>query len=126
MQRLVSQGYAACATELLAEREAAAFPPYSYQALLRAEAPREGAPREFLEAAAGLAETLAAGRVELWGPVPAPMERRAGRFRAHLLLQADQRADLQRLLCAWVSQLAKLKSARRVRWSIDVDPQEMF
>ncbi|WP_260294344.1 primosomal protein N' [Sedimenticola hydrogenitrophicus] len=126
MQRLVSQGYAACATELLAEREAAAFPPYSYQALLRAEAPREGAPREFLEEAAALAETLAAGRVELWGPVPAPMERRAGRYRAHLLLQADQRAELQRLLCAWVSQLAKLKSARRVRWSIDIDPQEMF
>ncbi|MCW8905048.1 primosomal protein N' [Sedimenticola sp.] len=126
MQLLVRQGYAAFASEMLAEREAAVFPPFSYQALLRAEAPRESAPREFLEEACSLAETLARGRVELWGPVPAPMERRAGRFRAHLLLQSDQRADLQRLLTPWVRQLATLKSARRVRWSIDVDPQEMF
>ncbi|MCW8947304.1 MAG: hypothetical protein OQK80_07535, partial [Sedimenticola sp.] len=58
--------------------------------------------------------------------VPAPMERRAGRYRAHLLLQANQRSELQRLLPQWVSFLAGLKSARRVRWSIDVDPQEMF
>lgn len=126
MQLLVRQGYAAFAAEMLAERKAAAFPPFSYQALLRAEAPQEKAPREFLEEACSLAETLAGGRVELWGPVPAPMERRAGRFRAHLLLQVDQRADLQRLLTPWVRQLATLRSARRVRWSIDVDPQEMF
>ncbi|WP_428623113.1 primosomal protein N' [Sedimenticola sp.] len=126
MQRLVRQGYAAFASDMLEEREAAAFPPFSYQALLRAEAPQESAPREFLEQAYALAETLSTGQVELWGPVPAPMERRAGRFRAHLLLQADQRVELQRLLARWVNQLATLKSARRVRWSIDVDPQEMF
>jgi primosomal protein N' (replication factor Y) len=54
------------------------------------------------------------------------MERRAGRYRAHLLLQADQRSDLQRLLAQWVVSLASLKSARRVRWSVDVDPQEML
>jgi primosomal protein N' (replication factor Y) len=111
---------------MLEERQAAAFPPFSYQALLRAEAPREAAPRQFLEEASSLSESLSQGRVELWGPVPAPMERRAGRFRAHLLLQADQRADLQRLLSVWVPRLGALKSARRVRWSIDVDPQEMF
>ncbi len=126
MQLLVRRGYGAFAAEMLAERQAAAFPPFSYQALLRAEAPQEAAPREFLEQASDLAAALVQGRVELWGPVPAPMERRAGRFRAHLLLQADQRADLQRLLSIWVPQLGTLKSARRVRWSIDVDPQEMF
>jgi primosomal protein N' (replication factor Y) len=54
------------------------------------------------------------------------MERRAGRYRAHLLLQSEQRAELQRLLAAWVPRIGRLKSARRVRWSIDVDPQEMY
>ena len=126
MQLLVRQGYAAFSREALAEREAALLPPFSYQALLRAEAPHEPAPEDFLEQAREQAATLGGESVQLWGPVPAPMERRAGRFRAHLLLQADQRTDLQRLLSVWVPRLRALKSARRVRWSIDVDPQEMF
>lgn len=126
MQLLVREGYGAFATEALAERQETLYPPFSYQALLRAEAPAEGEPRQFLDEASTLAAELAGNSVERWGPVPAPMERRAGRFRAHLLLQSNRRGELQRLLAQWVPRLAKLKSARKVRWSIDVDPQEMF
>jgi len=54
------------------------------------------------------------------------MERRAGNYRAHLLVQANRRSDLQRLLGQWLPKVRELKSARRVRWSVDVDPQEMF
>jgi len=126
IQLLVREGYAAFGREALAEREAALLPPFSYQALLRAEAPQESAPAAFLEEARQQAAALAGSDVQLWGPVPAPMERRAGRYRAHLLLQSERRAGLQRLLAAWVPQLGRLKSARRVRWAIDVDPQEMY
>ncbi len=126
MQLLVREGYGAFAVEALAERKETQFPPFSYQALLRAEGPKEGAPREFLDEAAVLAGELAQQDIELWGPVPAPMERRAGRFRAHLLIQSNRRGVLQKLLSQWIPQLSKLKSSRRVRWSIDVDPQEMF
>ncbi|MES9858088.1 MAG: primosomal protein N' [Sedimenticola sp.] len=126
MQLLIREGYSAYAVEALAERRETRFPPYSYHALLRAEGPKEGAPREFLDEAAALAGQLVEQGVELWGPVPAPMERRAGRFRAHLLIQSDRRSVLQRLLSQCIPQLSKLKSSRRVRWSIDVDPQEMF
>jgi primosomal protein N' (replication factor Y) len=125
LQILIHHGYDAFAREALTERRAAALPPFGFQALLRAEAPQEGAPRSFLEQAVAAAGPLPAG-VELWGPVPAPMERRAGRFRAHLLLQASQRSELQRLLRVWLPQLRELRSARQVRWSLDVDPQEMF
>ncbi|MCW8906037.1 MAG: primosomal protein N' [Sedimenticola sp.] len=126
MQLLVREGYAAFAREALAEREAAMLPPFGYQALLRAEAPGEAAPGAFLEAAREQALALEGGSVQLWGPVPAPMERRAGRYRAHLLLQSESRAELQRLLADWIPRISRLKSARRVRWSIDVDPQEMY
>ena len=50
------------------------------------------------------------------------MERRAGRYRAQLLLQAPERGALQQLLEPWVLALEALKSARKVRWSLDVDP----
>jgi primosomal protein N' (replication factor Y) len=126
MQTLVREGYGAFAAEAMRERREVHYPPFSYQALLRAQAPKEEEPRRFLDEAAELARQGGVAGIELWGPVPAPMERRAGRYRAHLLLQSTRRAGLQALLRSWVPGLADLPSARRVRWSIDVDPQEMF
>ena len=64
--------------------------------------------------------------IECWGPVPSPMERRAGRYRAQLLLVARERKTLHRLLGDWVPRLAELKSSRKVRWSLDVDPIDLF
>jgi primosomal protein N' (replication factor Y) len=89
---------------------------------LRAEAPASAAPTAFLEAARDMFARGHVPEVALLGPAPAPMERRAGRYRANLLLQAPQRAPLQRLLAAALPELDELKQARRVRWSIDVDP----
>jgi len=123
--RLVHEGYPAFATAALEEREAAELPPFSHLALLRAEAVSRTAPLAFLEAARAAAEPIS-GPVLLLGPVPAPMERRAGRYRAQLLLQAEERHALHRLLKQWLPQVEALKSGRQVRWSLDVDPGEMF
>ena len=126
MQTLLHKGYAGFTAPALAERRAAELPPFSHQALLRAEAPAETAPFVFLDSARELAQALNPGEVELWGPVAAPMPRRAGRYRAQLLLQASERRLLHTLLSRWVPQLETLPTARRVRWSIDVDPIELF
>jgi len=123
---LVRSGYGAFALEALQEREAALLPPYSYQVLVRAEATADRMPRTFLDDAMELGQAMGNGSVEFWGPVPAPMERRAGSFRAHLLVQSNSRKELHRLLTGWLPQMRSLKSARRVRWSVDVDPQEML
>ncbi|WP_440997619.1 primosomal protein N' [Arhodomonas sp. SL1] len=124
LQMLIHGGYRAFAEEALREREAADLPPFSALALLRAEAVDAAAPRAFLEEARQAAPEEAT--VTLLGPVPAPMERRAGRYRAQLLLQASTRAALQHHLSRWMPTVAALKSARRVRWALDVDPLEML
>ena len=54
------------------------------------------------------------------------MERRAGRFRAQLLLQGSTRAALHRLLTPWLQALEQMPSGRAVRWSLDVDPIDLF
>ena len=123
---LLHRGYDAFAEEALSERRAAGLPPYSHQVLLRAEAHHESFPLEFLLQAAELGKALAGRHLEFWGPVPAPMERRAGRYRAHLLVQSAERTLLQRLLGEWLPQVRTIKLGRKVRWSVDVDPQEMF
>ena len=60
----------------------------------------------------------------IYGPFPAMMERRSGRTRWYLLVQANERLGLHRQLDEWVPEIQKLPSARKVRWSIDVDPQD--
>ena len=122
---LVSQGYSAFAAKALRERRATHLPPYSCQALLRADATEPGLPQAFLSDAVALAADLDQS-VELLGPIPAPMERRAGRYRAQLLVQANQRQPLHRFLSRWVIRLDTVKNARQVRWSLDVDPLEML
>jgi primosomal protein N' (replication factor Y) len=122
---LITEGYAAFAAAALSERRQAQLPPYTWQAVLRAEAVLREAPSTFLNEALALADGMVAG-VQLFGPVPAPMERRAGRYRAQLLAQADQRRNLHRFLDQWVCRLGTLPTARKVRWSLDVDPQDLL
>jgi primosomal protein N' (replication factor Y) len=126
LRQLVEQGYPAFAEAALQERQDTLLPPYASMALLRAEAADAEHPRVFLETARQLAEPGISDSLQLWGPVAAPMERRAGRYRAQLLLQTSNRSALQQLLTHWVPQLETLKQARRVRWSIDVDPVDML
>ena len=120
------EGYASFAAVALRERRVAGLPPYKAMALLRAEAPSATAPQTFLAAAAPLLAEACGPKVEVLGPVPAPMERRAGRYRAQLLLLSAERAALQKGLAGALPQLQTLKQARRVRWSVDVDPAETY
>ena len=115
--------YTALAQTLLAERKMAGFPPFVYQTLLRAEAPQVATALEFLAAAAALAQVVAPKNVEVFEPVPAQMARLKGLERAHLLVQSGSRKKLQEFLAAWRPKLATLP-ARKLRWSLDVDPLE--
>ena len=124
---LLKDGYNAFAHSALNERQQTVMPPFSSLALLRAESVNEKEPIAFLTEARKLAEPLVNNHeVFIMGPVPAPMEKRAGRYRAQLLLQAGQRNRLQALLDKWASAIDTIKSSRKVRWSLDIDPMEMY
>ena len=117
---LCRQDYRAFADSALAARRQAGFPPFVYQALLRAEAPQLATALAFLEQAARKGKALDAG-VTIYDPVPAALPRRAGRERAQLLVQSESRQQLRIFLSAWHGALSGL-GATRARWSLDVDP----
>ena len=122
---LVLQGYRKFCEEALEERRHARLPPFASLALVRAEALQRDAPQSFLRAAGACVSERPHPGVSVLGPAPSPMERRAGLYRAQLLVDATSRAALQRFLPGWIAEVEALPSARKVRWSVDVDPQEM-
>lgn len=124
--RLMREGYRSFAEEGLEERRAAHLPPHACMALLRAEAVDADLPRAFLADARRAGDRERPPGVALLGPVPALMERRAGRYRVQLLVESATRPPLQRFLRGWLAEIEGLASARRVRWSLDVDPIEIL
>lgn len=126
LTELLTQGYQQFARSLLKEREAVNLPPYSYLALLQAESNKPHQLQEFLTIARkeGLAISTNSP-IKLIGPLAAPMGRKAGRHRSQLIIQAEHRQTLQLWLSIWINKLSATKSGQRVRWVIDVDPQDM-
>jgi len=126
LQNLLHKGYPAFASDALQERSDASLPPCNHLALLRCESVEANAATTFLKQAITLTENIDKQQLEIFGPLPAPMERRAGRYRYQIMIQSKQRKILHPFMSWWIPQLQKLASARKVRWSIDVDPYDTF
>ena len=120
-QAIKQHDYDSLAQSLLAERKIAEFPPFVFQALLRAQAHHIGDALNFLSSAAAIATTP--NKVEIFDPVPAQMSRLKGMERAHLLVQSCSRKQLQTFLTEWHPKLKNF-SSRKVRWTLDIDPVE--
>ena len=122
--RWLGGGYPAVASAELAERRDSGLPPFRHQALLAAEARDSAALDAFFTAVLELPGERAG--VDVIGPLPAPMPRRAGHHRRQLLLESDLRRPLHHLLGGWLPALYALPASRRVRWSLDVDPLDLY
>jgi primosomal protein N' (replication factor Y) len=118
---LASHDFAGFAESQLAERKNAGFPPYVFEAALRAETPQLERTMAFLRDARALA--VAPEGVRVFDPVPHVITRRSGFERAQLVIQSDSRAPLQAYLTALSARLFE-SSPRGVRWHLDVDPIE--
>jgi primosomal protein N' (replication factor Y) len=126
LQVLISGGYRAFADQELAERESAGFPPFAHLALLRAEAKSAEPPAAFLSLAKRAFLDAGVPGIEVMGPLPAPMPRRAGFQRAQLLVSATQRRALHAALDAALPALRDAPEGKRLRWSVDVDPVDLY
>ncbi len=128
LRLLADSGYDTLANTLLEERRLASLPPYRHMALLRFESPKEADATALAGAAAiSLRSWLGQGGLDVHclGPAPAPMERRQNRYHVHLMLSAAKRSALHDASAFLVDWLERSPQARRVRWSIDIDPQTL-
>lgn len=130
LKLLLEKGYSAFGDQLLHERKIAQLPPYSHQVLMRADAKKNELSWAFLNALKKVIQQQSP-HVSVWGPTRAPMERRAGYHRAQLLLQSSHRMhlhnSLRTLLQTHTQNDTPLNTlSKNVRWSIDVDPLDMY
>jgi primosomal protein N' (replication factor Y) len=125
LSTLVQNDYNHFARLQMEERKITNLPPYSYQALLRADSHESKYPMVFLETASNSLK-LITKKIDVQGPFPAPIEKRAGRYRFQLLIQSDNRTTLQNTLKVWITELDKIKEGKKIRWSIDIDPQDLL
>lgn len=124
LQCLLQNGFSAFAKELSAQREAAQLPPYMHMALFRSEDASEQKAREFLAQLKQQLLEFLPQQIQVLGPIEAPMARRAGKFRAQLLLQSASRQQLQQCLAKAMDNSWLKRQKQKVRWSLDVDPLE--
>lgn len=121
LQALVRHGYGPFARKLLEERELGKLPPFSYMALIRAEATQQSLPFSFLQEVTNAVQANNPD-LSLIGPMPSPMEKRAGMFRMQLIIEADKRSAIQMYLSMLIPLMENHPEKRKVRWSVDVDP----
>lgn len=113
--------YLTMARQLLAERERHSLPPFRAMALIRAEAATMEAALSFLDQ---VRNDLPDHNLEIWGPLPATLSRKADRHRAQLVLQSSKRGHLNRVLAQLCAHLDQQRLSPGLRWQVDVDPME--
>lgn len=125
LKKLLEHSYEGFRMALLSERKLINLPPFSYQVLIRAEASKQERPLNFLTFIKNQILLKPSPSLKILGPIPAQMERRAGKYRAQLLLQGPSRPFLQALLNTLITEIESHPITQTVRWSLDVDPIEL-
>ena len=121
---LVDHDYPGFAAQQLKEREQAGFPPYAFQAMLRAESPEMADAIAFLKIAAALPVIGDHENILIYDPVPMKLARLANLERGQLLAESHSRPALQQFLPCWREAIQGIKAPSKLRWHIEVDPLE--
>ncbi|MDP2573165.1 primosomal protein N' [Vibrio penaeicida] len=127
LQALLHKGYGHFAQTALEERKLALLPPYTFLTLFRAEANHAETGEQFLRQVRQTIESNPVFNNEcmVLGPMPAPLARRAGKSRWQLILQAPSRSLMQKLLYSSKVVIDALPLAKKVRWTTDIEPQDL-
>jgi primosomal protein N' (replication factor Y) len=126
LQAMLVSDYAEQARSMLSQRQAAGMPPCGHLLVMRTDCsdPRHG--EDFLRTVRARAEPALPEAASLIGPLPSPLQRRAGKFRFQLVSVAADRAAAQASASLLVATAESIQARRDLKWSMDIDPQDLF
>jgi primosomal protein N' (replication factor Y) len=122
---LLSKGYNAFSNETLKIRKECKLPPYTSMLMIRARANKMDIAQNFLSQIKSLIISNKISNMNIYGPIPAIMERKAGMYQSQLIFFSQYRKTIQKNLSGWIDIISKQPLAKRVRWDIEVDPLEI-
>ena len=126
LQAMLNVDYGDQARAILAERQTAGMPPAGQLVILRSDCSDVALGEEFLQTVRSQAEQALPPGARLIGPLPAPMQRRAGMYRCQLILLAPDRRAAQLAAGLLVARAESVPARRDLKWSIDVDPLDLY
>ena len=121
LNTIISQDYNAFFSEAILDRKVPLWPPYSHLAVLHAQSTKKNSVFNFLNTIETAGNDVNEGNTILLGPVPSPIEKKAGKFRGQLLLLNTNRKELHQFLDKLCCVIKKTNKASKVKWSLDVD-----
>lgn len=119
---LLEKGYQAFAEETLKLRHNMGLPPFSFQALFKAQCRHSEEAENALSQLASFFYEQKIEGLQVLGPILAPFSKKAGQYRWQLLLQHASRKQLQAALSRYSPELIK---SSQVRLILDVDPLDL-
>ena len=119
---LLEKGYQAFAEETLKLRHNMGLPPFSFQALFKAQCRHSEEAENALSQLVSFFYEQKIEGLQVLGPIPAPFSKKAGQYRWQLLLQHASRKQLQTALSRYSPELIK---SSQVRLILDVDPLDL-
>lgn len=123
---LFKNNYLSYAKNLLEQRKMFEFPPFSKQAIIRAISPKKEDVFEFLQRIYNESLNLFKNQKFsiLFDPIPAKMERKAGKTQAYLLVQSNNAQSLNRQLNQIKEIIDSIKVPYQLNWYIELNPIE--
>ena len=126
LQAVKAHNYSAISSTLLSERKDAGMPPYSHLILIRAEGSSlqdvTNKMEEHTQVLRGLSKDI-----EVFGPFEPSVQKLAKKYRRQLMLIGNNRPLLNAVCRHWQQHYLKTASGHSAtRWTIDVDPYEIF
>jgi primosomal protein N' (replication factor Y) len=125
LQTLLKKDYHAFAEYLLKKRYEATLPPYSSAALVKVKSKKLNDACDFLNQLAANMRQQNTHALDITGPFPAPIEKKAGYYQMLLWLQSTTKQQCQHGIQIITEMIKKNKPPCSVRWNIDVDPISM-
>lgn len=125
-QQVIHQDYWETARSLLQSRHQAGLPPFGQIVMMHADSKDPSEAERFLNSARqALSPSLPASHL-LIGPLPAPLSKRAGKFRYQLTWLAPHEKSLHRFVHVIADALTRLPHKHELSWAIDIDPQDFL